>query len=168
MSSFDTHCWPFTLGAEQEFQNLRGDPGNWTGGKVGAGTLKGTKYGISAASYPAEDIEGLTLDRAKMIAKRDYYDKYQCGQMPPYAALLVFDTAYHGGKPAKWLQEAVGAQADGIIGARTIAAVRAADRGTVSALFCASRLNYMASIPGDDFDDGWMNRIAALLRKAVS
>ena len=33
------------------------DRGNWTGGEVGRGECKGTKYGISAASYPALDIE---------------------------------------------------------------------------------------------------------------
>jgi lysozyme family protein len=168
MDAFDTHCWPFTLGAEKGFQNMPNDPGNWTGGRVGVGVQKGTKFGISAASYPNEDIANLTVERAKILARRDYYDKYQCAQMPAYAALLVFDTAYHGGKPARWLQGAVGTIVDGVIGAKTIAALRAADRGTVVALFCASRLNFMADIPGDQYDDGWMNRIAALLRRAIS
>jgi hypothetical protein len=28
------------------------DPGNWTGGAIGKGELRGTKYGISAQTYP--------------------------------------------------------------------------------------------------------------------
>jgi lysozyme family protein len=34
-----------------------------------------TKYGISKRSYPNEDIKNLTLARAKMLYKRDFWDK---------------------------------------------------------------------------------------------
>ncbi|MFC0406768.1 hypothetical protein [Roseomonas elaeocarpi] len=37
------------------------DPGNWTGGQVGKGKLKGTKYGIAAASYPARTSKTLPM-----------------------------------------------------------------------------------------------------------
>ena len=47
------------------------DSGNWTGGKIGLGKLKGSKYGISAASYPMVDIANLTLEGAKAIYLRD-------------------------------------------------------------------------------------------------
>ena len=40
------------LAHEGGFQGMPDDPGNWTGGRLGDGTLKGTKFGISAASYP--------------------------------------------------------------------------------------------------------------------
>jgi hypothetical protein len=33
---------------------IRADPGNWTGGKVGKGELRGTKYGIAAHAHPAK------------------------------------------------------------------------------------------------------------------
>jgi hypothetical protein len=46
------------------------DPGNWTGGKVGKGQLKGTKYDVSAAAFPKENIAGLTKDKAIAIYKR--------------------------------------------------------------------------------------------------
>ena len=48
------------------------DPGNYTGCQVGQGQFKGTKYGISACSFPALDIANLTLDEAGGI----YYEKY--------------------------------------------------------------------------------------------
>jgi hypothetical protein len=32
------------------------DPGNWTGGAIGKGELRGTKWGISAQTYPQIDI----------------------------------------------------------------------------------------------------------------
>lgn len=157
MDAFDK-CWEFTLGVEKGFFD---DP-------VGGPTMYGVTQRVARAwGYPG-DMRHLPLEMAKNIARKEYFDKYQCGQLPTPFALLVFDTAYHGGKPVRWLQEAIGTTPDGIIGAKTVAAARAANVGVVVALFCASRLNYMASIPGDLFDDGWMNRIAALLRRGVS
>ncbi len=51
---------------EGGFQKRADDPGNWTP----AGELKGTKYGISAHSFPNEDIENLTLNRAEELYRR--------------------------------------------------------------------------------------------------
>lgn len=48
---------------EGGFQNRKDDPGNYTPD----GELKGTKYGISAHSFPNVDIEGLTLAGAEDI-----------------------------------------------------------------------------------------------------
>lgn len=55
---------------EGGFQDDPNDPGNYVNGK-----LVGTKYGISAKSYPNEDIRNLTLARAVEIYKRDYLSK---------------------------------------------------------------------------------------------
>lgn len=68
-----------TVGEEGGFTQDPNDIGNWTGGKVGVGILKGTKYGISAASYPALDIANLTLQDAQAIYKRSYWDFYNVG-----------------------------------------------------------------------------------------
>lgn len=158
MDSFETHCWPFTLGAEGEYWD---DP-------VGGPTRYGVTERVARAWGYKGDMRNLPLEVAKAIARKEYYDRYQCGQLPAPFALLVFDTAYHGGKPVKWLQEAIGATPDGIIGAKTIAAARAANTGAVVALFCAARLDYLASLPNFKPNaGGWTRRIAALLRKAV-
>lgn len=58
---------------EGGFQKREDDPGNWTGGAIGKGELKGTKYGISAASFPDVDIENLTLDQAEALYLRDWW-----------------------------------------------------------------------------------------------
>jgi hypothetical protein len=42
----------------------------WTTGIIGKGICKGTKYFISAMTYPDLDIKNL-LDQAKAIYKRD-------------------------------------------------------------------------------------------------
>jgi lysozyme family protein len=67
------NCFAFTLGAEGGYSNNPGDPGNWTGGAVGHGEVRGTKYGISASAYPALDIANLTEAQAEEIYRRDYW-----------------------------------------------------------------------------------------------
>jgi lysozyme family protein len=47
---------------EGGFQNRKDDPGNYREGK-----LVGTKYGISARSFPASDIPNLTIEQAEEI-----------------------------------------------------------------------------------------------------
>lgn len=88
-----------TVGYEGGYTNDPQDTGNWTGGKVNAGELKGTRFGISAAAYPAEDIIHLTADRAKVLYKRDYWDALDLDQID-FAPLAIdlFDAAVNTGK----------------------------------------------------------------------
>lgn len=58
---------------EGGFQKLHDDKGNWTGGEIGVGELKGTKYGISAREFPNLDIENLTRDAAIKIYIEGYW-----------------------------------------------------------------------------------------------
>jgi lysozyme family protein len=73
------------------------DPGNWTGGSVGVGVLKGTKFGISAAAYPHLDIQNLTIEQAEAIYKRDYWDRIGGDSIPFPASIAVFDLAVNSG-----------------------------------------------------------------------
>lgn len=81
------------------------DPGNWTGGEIGKGILKGTNHGISAKQYPNEDIPNLSLERAKFLFNRDYWLLYKCDTLEWGKALAVFDTAVNGGPVHGWLEK---------------------------------------------------------------
>lgn len=141
------------------------DPGNWTGGKKGIGVLKGSKFGISAASFPDVDIANLSYGQAAALAKQRYWDPYQCDQFDPRIGYLVFDAAYNGGHPALWLQEAVGAVVDGKIGAQTIAAVRAATPMKIALSFMADRFEYWTDCAiWPTQSRGWTRRGALILR----
>lgn len=96
----------FVLRWEGGFSQVRSDPGNWTGGKVGEGELRGTKFGISAAAYPKLDIVNLTMEAAKAIYRRDYWNLLGLDRVQdPDYALVVFDSAVqHGaGRAAGWM-----------------------------------------------------------------
>lgn len=125
-----------------------------------------TKYGISRRAYPNLDIRNLTLDQAKGIYKRDYWDRCLCDQLPGLLRFHIFDAAVNSGvkQAAIWLQRAVGANADGIVGPRTIAAARAANPERVVAHMTGQRLDFMADLKNWPVHGrGWAKRLASNL-----
>jgi len=126
MSAFD-QAFEQVLGVEGGLSMDPQDKGNWTGGEVGSGELKGTKYGISAAAFPHIDIPNISLAGAKLLAYNCYWAPIRGDQMPPGIAAAVFDMAYNQGivQAAKTLQHACGATPDGAVGPDTIARLNA-------------------------------------------
>ena len=168
MSSFE-QAFAVIVGVEGGFDGGQSDPGNWTGGGVGRGELRGTKFGISAAAYPALDVAALTLADAQAIYRRDYWDRIAADRLTPALALLVFDAAVNNGvaRASKWLQSAVGAVADGMIGDQTLAAVATFvsthDGAALCTEFLAQRLVFMAALPTWRlFGLGWARRLCSL------
>lgn len=100
MMSIIDEAFAFTVGEEGGFQCDPDDSGNWTGGKVGAGELRGTKYGVSAAAYPMLDIKNLSLEDAKLIFEKDYWKKAGCDKLTAPLDIIVCDNAYHSGVSA--------------------------------------------------------------------
>lgn len=128
-----------------------------------------TKYGISAKAYPGEDIEGMTLDRAKTIYLRDYWGPAGCDAVPESLRFQLFDMAVNSGVKAavKMLQKSAGSVADGVLGPNTLQAVQSIPAPRLVALFNANRLSMMADLPDwPAFGRGWAKRIAANLLDA--
>ena len=130
------------------------DTGNWTGGAIGEGELKGTKYGISAASYPNLDIKNLTKEQAARIYYEDYWLAGGCDELPSALAFLHFDSiVQHGsGNASRFLLDS-----DGSLWS-----------------YYAIRLRFYADLkqffqddgdPSNDFGRGWTRRMAAMARE---
>lgn len=118
----------FILAREGGYQCRLDDPGNWTGGRQGEGELKGTNFGISAKSYPGEDIKGMLVSRALEIYRSDYWNAVAGDELPDGIALAVMDAAVNQGsaRARKWLQIALDLEdVDGVIGPKTVAAAHA-------------------------------------------
>jgi lysozyme family protein len=146
------------------------DRGNWTGGAVNAGQLKGTKYGVSAMVYPDEDIANLTLDRAQFLFKRDYWDKISGDYIPALAALGLFDAAINEGVSGSVHlgQKALGLTSDGVVGPQTIARLNAVDTRIFARSFAIARINAYASQSGwAENHNGWVGRVLDLYRQMV-
>lgn len=160
----------FVVGVEGLLSLDPTDRGNWTGGEVGKGILRGSMYGISAASFPNEDIAHLTLDRAKTLAKPRYWDSIRCDELPRPIAILLFDAAYNMGseEAVLLLQRACGASADGKIGDATVRAAKAANLKAVLPEFCAQRVVAYAKMQLWQRDGlGWTRRVMTGLLNEV-
>ena len=171
MDAFE-QAFAFLIGHEGKYTAIASDPGNWTGGRCGAGECRGTNWGISAASYPQIDIRGLTQAQAGEIYRRDYWDRAGCGQLPAPLALLVFDAAVNNGvgRAVRWLQGAHGVAQTGVLDAATAAVIEAqAGKGAaLCAEFQARRLAFMAGLPTwRTFGNGWARRLCSLPFQAI-
>lgn len=117
------------LAHEGGFQDDAADPGNWTGGAVGVGTLVGTKFGIAAATHPGLDIANLSAAEACAIYRRDWWDRLGPARLPAPLAAKLLDAAVNlGANPAiVCLQRALNTfgraiAEDGVLGRATVAA----------------------------------------------
>lgn len=158
------------IGHEGEFQQDRLDRGNWTTGVIGEGQLKGTKFGISAMTYPHIDIRNLTLSDAKAVYYRDFWQRVQGDQLHAALAYQLFDAAInHGvGNAIRMLQRAVGVADDGHYGPITQSATRTLGTDDTLKLFNAKRIRFFTQLSTfKRYGRGWMNRVAQNLEYAA-
>lgn len=129
-----------------------------------------TRFGITEAvareaGYRG-DMRELPIDIAKRIYRERYWDAVRADELPEAIRYAVFDAAVNSGprQAIRWLQRAVGVTDDGIIGPKTLAAVRAADPERVLRMVLAARLRFMTGLPNwPAFGRGWARRIADVM-----
>ena len=143
---------------EGGFSNHPDDPGG------------ATMYGVTEAVARAEGYTGamrdLTLDFAKQVYRKRYWDACRCDQMPDVLRYPLFDAAVNSGpgQAIKWLQAAVGVKADGAIGPVTQQAVNMAAPQPTRQKMIGNRLRFMTQLSNwPSFSKGWARRIAAIL-----
>ena len=143
---------------EGGFSNHPDDPGG------------ATMYGITEVVARAEGYTGpmreLTLDFAKQVYRKRYWDACRCDQMPDVLRYPLFDAAVNSGpgQAIKWLQAAVGVKADGAIGPVTQQAVNMAAPQPTRQKMIGNRLRFMTQLSNwPSFSKGWARRIAAIL-----
>lgn len=143
---------------EGGFSNHPNDPGG------------ATMYGVTEAVAKAEGYHGpmseLTLDFAKEIYKKRYWDACKCDQMPDGLRYPLFDAAVNSGpaQSIKWLQFAVGAKPDGVIGPITQQAANMAPVQVTRQKMLGARLRFMTELNSwPSFSKGWSRRIASIL-----
>lgn len=129
-----------------------------------------TKFGIAKRSYPHIDIKNLTREQAIEIYRTDFWQRVQGDQLPEAFVFQALDAAVnHGiGNSVRWMQRAVGAADDGVIGPVTLARVKRFDPADLVLLFNAERLEFYTKLSTfDAFGRGWARRVAGNLRHAA-
>lgn len=139
------------IGHEGGYANDPNDPGGET------------KYGISKRSYPHLNIAELTMVDAQQIYRRDFWGACNCSALPDWVRFDVFDAAVNSGptQAGKWLQFAVGATQDGVIGRETINKTVASNPRMTLMRMAAARMMFMAKLKNfKHHGKGWMIRMA--------
>ena len=85
MSDNFERCVAFVLRHEGGYVNDPRDPGGET------------KYGISKRAYPMLNIKDLSIEDAKMIYLKDYWDRAGCGALDWPMCLVHFDSCVNLG-----------------------------------------------------------------------
>ena len=132
MSHFD-RVMAYILAEEGGYVNNPSDPGGET------------KYGISKRAYPTLNIATLTVEDAKRIYRRDYWDVLGLDAVEKYGpALVLMDCGVNQGvKRAMQIKEKVATSSQPFVVA-----------------FQAERALHYASLPTfKDFGRGWMRRL---------
>lgn len=143
----------FVLDAEGGYTNDPADPGGET------------KYGIDKRSHPEVNIKELTVDEAKDIYFTEYWTKFKCEQFPKPVGEVYFDCCVNTGakQSNKFIQRAVGTEADGIIGPKTLAAAQAKDPKVLANSIIGQRQKFYEDLADNrsslrKFLKGWTNR----------
>jgi lysozyme family protein len=112
-------------------------------------------------------MRDLPVDLAKSIYRRQYWDSVRADDLPPVLRYAVFDAAVNSGtqQAVKWLQRAIGAKDDGVIGSQTLAIARAAKPDFALRRMLGARLQFMTDLKTwQVFGRGWARRVADLMQ----
>lgn len=142
------------LDLEKGYVNNPNDPGGET------------NFGISKRSYPNVDIKNLTVDAAKDIYKKDYWDKCKIDFLPSYLRLAVFDASIIQGPEVAigLLQAALGVKVDGDLGPATLGAVAKANKEKLLLQYIERRWDRMSRGRAFvHFAEGWGNRLFKII-----
>jgi lysozyme family protein len=146
---------------EQAFDRLIGHEGGYVNDARDPGGE--TKFGISKRAYPTLDIKNITVEDAKRIYRRDYWERAKCDLYDAAIGFQLFDAAVNSGydNASRFLQRAVGVADDGKIGPVTVAAINEMLVTDVLARFNAERLLFYTKLSTwPTYGKGWARRIA--------
>lgn len=162
--------WPRALAAVLRHE------GGWSDHPAdpGGATMRGVTLAVFRAEFgsdrTADELRAISDGAVAAIYRRRYWDRINGDALPAGVDLATFDAAVNSGpgRAARWLQDAVGATADGVIGPMTLRAARAypADRAIIR--MSDSREAFLRGLPHwPIFGAGWLARVLSVRREAL-
>ncbi len=162
----------FSLRWEGGYSDDPFDPGGATMYGVTINTLtRWWRYLKRDRTPTPMDVKKLTPDEAHRIYHEWYWRPCKCEDMPSGVALVVFDSAINQGtgRARKLLQKALRVKADGIIGKKTMAAIKSTDQKILLRDFCARRAVHYSSLGNVvRYGYGWFRRLFAAQQEALA
>jgi len=150
---------------EQAIPRLLAKEGGLTNDKEDRGGQ--TKYGITKKGYPHLDIAALTKSQASAIYRADYWNKMRLDEVESQAkATLLFEMGVNFGivTVIKMAQNLIDADADGIVGAKTLTAINNLEEALFIVALKLMAVDKYRRICNNNktqktFLLGWLNRI---------
>lgn len=137
-----------------------------------------TNLGVTKTTW--EEWVGHPVDEKAMRAlkpadvatmyKRKFWDKIAGDELPLGIDYCVFDAAVNSGpgRASKWLQGVVEVDMDGLIGPKTLAAVKSFNPEQFISDYCKRRLSFMQDLPTwSTFGKGWTKRVIEVEQTAL-
>ena len=129
-----------------------------------------TKYGISKVNHPEVDVANLTLEGAKAIYKKMYWNAIKGDQIASgRVAIKFFDMAVNMGtnRATKMVQEALGdmgcsVAVDGMMGPKTLEALNGVDDDVLFVFLVPLLEAFYRGLGKPKYIKGWLRRARTL------
>lgn len=158
---------PHVFSEEGGYVDLKADPG----GATNLGITIATLSAWEGRKVSKAEVKALTKAKATDIYRENYWNKISGDDLPAGVDYAVFDFAINSGpaRAVKMLQKVVGVDQDGIIGAKTLAAVRSMSADRVINELCDARLTWLKGLGTfATFGKGWTSRVSRVRSSALA
>ena len=158
-------CFEMVLKHEGGYVNHPKDPG----GRTNLGVTQRAWEEYVGRSVDEAEMRSLTPEIVKPFYKSRYWDRIKGDDLPSGVDYAAYDLAVNSGvgRAAKYLQSIAGVPSDGIIGPKSLAAIKDCPADEMVDAMCGMRLEFLKALPTwDTFGKGWGRRVAEVEEKA--
>jgi lysozyme family protein len=152
---------------EGGFVNHPRDPG----GMTNLGVTKKVWEAWVGKVVDESEMRALTPATVAPMYRKNYWDAVKADELPAGLDYLMFDFAINAGanRAIKTMQKAIGTNPDGIIGAKTLGALKNSDQKDLISKFSIEKELFYKALPTfATFGKGWMRRVAEAQSHAVT
>ena len=140
----------------------------------GGATMKGVTFAVfreyKGRPVTKDELRNISDDDLEAIYRIGYWDKVRGNDLPAGVDLMVFDLAVNSGpaRAVRFLQGAVGVTEDGLIGPKTLEAIKAVRAPEIVSSMEKRREAFFRSLSTfDTFGRGWLRRLREVTAKAI-
>jgi lysozyme family protein len=160
-------CFAMVIKSEGGFVNHPKDPG----GMTNLGVTRSAWEAFINQKVTEDEMRALTPELVKPFYKALYWDRIKGDSLPDGVDYAAYDLAVNSGphRAAQYLQEIAGVTADGMIGPKSLEAIKSCNAEETADAICDMRLDFLKRLATfDTFGKGWSRRVAEVKAKAIS
>jgi lysozyme family protein len=160
-------CFAMVIKSEGGFVNNPKDPG----GMTNLGVTRTAWQGYLNRDVTEAEMRALTPEMVKPFYKALYWDRIKGDMLPPGVDYAAYDLAVNSGphKAAQYLQEIAGVPVDGMIGPKSLEAIKYCNAEETADAICDMRLDFLKKLSTfGTFGRGWTDRVGRVKAKAIS